>query len=73
MRCANCGTELIGEFCHSCGQHRVAADEFAILPLVRQFGGELAHLDFKSVVAGVLSGCLRLSRKGQAPSVASSA
>ena len=49
MHCANCGTELVGEFCHSCGQHLVAPDEFAIVPLVRQFGSELAHLDFKSV------------------------
>ena len=49
MRCANCGTELLGDYCHSCGQHRVAPDEFAILPLLRQFGSELAHLDFKSV------------------------
>jgi hypothetical protein len=49
MRCANCGADTVGEYCHNCGQHRVAADEFAILPLVRQFGGELAHLDFKSL------------------------
>jgi hypothetical protein len=49
MRCANCGTDTVGEYCHNCGQHRVSADEFAMLPLVRQFGRELAHLDFKSV------------------------
>lgn len=71
MRCANCGTELVGSFCRGCGQHVADADEFAIRPLARRLGSELIHLDFKSIrsvaallVPGVLT--LRVPRRQKA-------
>ena len=49
MRCANCHAELVGEFCHACGQHVVEDDDLAFGPLVRHFAHELVHLDFKTL------------------------
>ncbi|MBA3270759.1 MAG: DUF3667 domain-containing protein, partial [Acidobacteria bacterium] len=49
LRCANCGIELVGDYCHGCGQHVAEANELALRPLARRFGDELLHLDFKSV------------------------
>jgi hypothetical protein len=49
MHCANCGTELAGEYCQSCGQHLLDNPSLAIRPFIRQFTRELLHLDFKTV------------------------
>ena len=40
--CRNCGAQLAGEFCHSCGQHRSA------VPLtLKAFGGEVVRRVFR--------------------------
>jgi hypothetical protein len=49
MRCANCGTELVGTYCHACGQRVSDNPELALTPLLRQFADELIHLDFKTL------------------------
>jgi hypothetical protein len=47
--CENCGTALVGEYCHECGQKRIAQDWQSVPRFLRQFAGELVHLDFKTV------------------------
>ncbi len=47
--CANCGTSLTGEYCHSCGQKRIDADWQSVPRFLRHFADELAHLDFRGV------------------------
>jgi hypothetical protein len=47
--CENCGTPLAGEYCHACGQRRIAGDWQSVPRFLRQFAGELVHLDFKTV------------------------
>ena len=32
MRCANCGAELVGEYCHTCGQRSIGDDDLAMGP-----------------------------------------
>ena len=51
MQCANCGTELIGDYCHACGQRQVAADDLSVVAFLTRVGHELAHLDFKTLRA----------------------
>jgi hypothetical protein len=48
-RCANCGSELVGDYCHVCGQQRIDNPEVSLRPFVRQFRDELVHLDFKTL------------------------
>ena len=45
MRCANCGAELVGEYCHTCGQRSIGDDDLAMGPTVRNLAGDLLHLD----------------------------
>jgi hypothetical protein len=47
--CANCGTELIGQYCHQCGQQKIDADWHSVPRFLRTFADELVHVDFKSV------------------------
>jgi len=47
--CANCGAELLGDFCHRCGQRRLGERPLSPRPFVHQFVVELLHFDFKSV------------------------
>jgi hypothetical protein len=49
MHCANCSTELVGQYCHACGQQVPTNPELALAPFVRQFAHELLHLDFKTI------------------------
>ena len=49
MRCANCGSQLLGEYCHACGQKRIDSEGLKVGRFLRQFGKELLNLDFKSV------------------------
>jgi hypothetical protein len=49
MPCANCDTELTGEYCHACGQHVLDNPDLRLWPFVRVFGRELIDLDFKTV------------------------
>jgi hypothetical protein len=30
MRCANCDAELVGEYCHACGQRALGDDDLAL-------------------------------------------
>ena len=46
--CANCGADLLGEFCHQCGQRRLGEHPLSPRPFVHQFAVELVHFDFKS-------------------------
>lgn len=47
--CRHCGTPLVGDYCHACGQARIGPDDLRLGALVREFGHELAHLDFKTL------------------------
>lgn len=47
MRCANCSVELIGAYCHQCGQP-AHAGELNLGAMLRRFADELVHVDFKS-------------------------
>lgn len=49
VSCENCGTPLVGEYCHACGQKRIAGDWQSVPRFLRQFADELVHLDFKTV------------------------
>ena len=49
MRCANCETELLGEYCHACGQHRLENADLSLSPVLRHFGDELLRFDFKTL------------------------
>ena len=49
VSCANCGASLVGEYCHVCGQKRIADDWQSVPRFLRQFAGELVTLDFKTV------------------------
>jgi hypothetical protein len=49
MRCANCGAELVGEYCHAWGQRAVGDDVLAVGPIVPNLADDLLHLDFKTV------------------------
>jgi hypothetical protein len=49
MPCANCSAELVGEYCHACGQRALEDDDLAFGPLVRHVAHELVHLDFKTL------------------------
>jgi hypothetical protein len=49
IRCGNCKTQLVGEYCHACGQKRVDADWHSIPRFLREFSDELIHLDFRTV------------------------
>jgi hypothetical protein len=49
VACANCGTALMGEYCHACGQKRIAEDWQSVPRFLRQFTDELVRLDFKTV------------------------
>ena len=49
VRCPNCGSQLLGDYCHDCGQKQVDAEGLKVGRFLRQFGNELISLDFKSV------------------------
>jgi len=49
MRCANCDAELVGAYCHACGQRAIGNDDLAVVPVMRQFADHLVHLDFKTL------------------------
>jgi uncharacterized protein DUF3667 len=48
-RCASCGTQLLGEYCHACGEKHLEPNWLSAPRFVRQFSNELTNLDFKSV------------------------
>jgi hypothetical protein len=47
--CQNCGTSLTGEYCHHCGQRRIADDELSVSRFVHELRDEVVHLDFKTL------------------------
>ena len=72
--CPNCGSDLLGEYCHTCGQKRIHRNEFAIKRFTKHAVHELTHLDsnkiLKTLVAvlfkpGVLAQEYLSGRKGK--------
>lgn len=45
MACANCGAELVGEFCHVCGQKRFVESDRKLSHLLRQFVASATDVD----------------------------
>ncbi len=45
--CANCGTALVGKFCHKCGEKKVSRKDFAWSGFVEQVFEKFTHLDSK--------------------------
>lgn len=45
--CANCGKELIGKFCHHCGEKKVSRKDFAWSGFVEQVFEKFTHFDSK--------------------------
>ena len=43
--CTNCGVELVGEFCHACGQKRFVPSDRSFRHLLHQFIGSATDLD----------------------------
>jgi hypothetical protein len=48
--CLNCGTVLMGEHCHSCGQKRVHRHEFGIRHFFSHVLHEITHLDSNKIL-----------------------
>src|SRR4026209_2435112 len=44
--CRNCGAELLGRFCHQCGQKAIAS-RVSVRDFLHEAADELAHLDGK--------------------------
>jgi hypothetical protein len=42
--CRNCGAELLGRFCHQCGQKAIAS-QVSVRDFLHEAAVELAHLD----------------------------
>lgn len=49
VSCPNCNTQLLGAYCHHCGQEQLDRNGLKVGHFLRQFGKELISLDFKSV------------------------
>lgn len=73
-QCPNCGSELAGEYCHSCGQKRIHRHEFGIKHFFGHVIHEFTHLDsnkiFKTLRAllirpGLLTADYLAGRKGR--------
>lgn len=43
--CANCGAELIGKFCHECGEKKVSKKEFAAAGIIKDAFEKFTHFD----------------------------
>jgi hypothetical protein len=46
----NCGAELTGEYCHSCGQKRIHRHEFSVKHFFGHFLHEITHLDSNKIL-----------------------
>jgi len=47
VECVNCGTELVGKFCHKCGEKKVGRSDFALSNFVKEVFEKFTHLDSK--------------------------
>ena len=72
--CPNCGAELLGDYCHKCGQKKIHPNEFSLKRFTKHTLHELTHLDsnkiFKSLAAlflkpGLLAESYLSGRKGK--------
>ena len=45
--CANCNTELIGKFCHNCGEKKVSRKDFAASNFLQEAFEKFTHFDSK--------------------------
>jgi hypothetical protein len=48
--CANCGANLIGNFCHQCGQKRIHRHEFSLKHFIAHLIHEITHFDSNKVL-----------------------
>jgi hypothetical protein len=48
-RCPNCGTPLVGQYCHACGQRRINPASLTVRHFVQDIADEIAHLDSKTL------------------------
>jgi hypothetical protein len=46
-KCINCQTDLVGEYCHSCGEKVVSPKDFSFVKLAEQTVDVFTHLDSK--------------------------
>lgn len=46
--CAGCERELLGDFCHACGERRLRAEEMTLRAFVRDVASEVADLDSRA-------------------------
>jgi hypothetical protein len=45
--CASCGTELVGKFCHACGEKKVSRKDFEVSGFFKDVLEKVTHLDSK--------------------------
>lgn len=48
--CPNCGAELLGQYCHACGQKRIHRNEFSLKHFTKHTVHELTHLDSNKIL-----------------------
>lgn len=48
--CPNCGSDLLGNYCHTCGQKRIHRNEFSIRHFTKHALHELTHLDSNKIL-----------------------
>jgi hypothetical protein len=48
--CPNCGSDLLGQYCHTCGQKRIHRNEFSIKHFTKHTVHELTHLDSNKIL-----------------------
>lgn len=49
-QCPNCGNDLIGEYCHSCGQKRIHRHEYGLRHFFSHVLHEFTHLDSNKIL-----------------------
>lgn len=49
-QCANCGTDLAGNFCHQCGQKKIHRHEFSLKHFIGHLIHEITHFDSNKVL-----------------------
>jgi hypothetical protein len=45
QRCGNCGTVLVGDYCHGCGEKRVEARDISVKHFAAEAAGELTSIE----------------------------
>ena len=54
-RCRNCGVELIGEYCHTCGQKAFHQNEYSVRRFTKHALNELTDLESNKIVRTIVA------------------